>query len=205
MCMIDRVDAVARAQRAWQKVTRGLCVLLAMGASGGALGAEGFAKTPQEEAMCNAAIYRGRDTSDRNNWQHMHHYCDCLRFARRAMTQPAASSARSHNISRALDGCDYVLDHTSSGFYMQPAVRASRAYVLMLDKRYRDAVAEYERALRQDPNYLKAYMGLFDAWSAAGDLQSARKAAERGLAISPNSKALQRRLRKVTQEGEADG
>ena len=76
-----------------------------------------FGATPSEQAMCQAVIYDGRDTSDRANWGHMHHFCDCVRFTNRAIMKTGVE--RAHEISRAIDNCDYVLSHTKPDFNMR--------------------------------------------------------------------------------------
>lgn len=158
--------------------------------------AQEFARTPEENAMCSAVITQGRDTSDQANWGHMHHYCDCLRFTQRAVNASNEVDKRD-SLKQAIDGCDYVLGHVSADFYMRPMVLVSKGRALEIAKRPVEAIQEYETAIRLNPSYYKAYIGLSDAYLAIGDRKSALQAVERGLEIAPQSTGLQKRLAKL--------
>lgn len=158
--------------------------------------AQDFARTAEENAMCVAVINQGRDTSDQANWVHMHHYCDCLRFTQRAVSS-ANEAQRRDNLGQAVDGCNYVLEHVSENFYMRPMVLVSRGRALELAKRPAEAIADYETAIRLNPSYYKAYIGLSDAYMAVGDRKAALQAVERGLQVAPQSTGLQKRLAKL--------
>lgn len=158
--------------------------------------AQEFARTAEEHAMCSAAITQGRDTSDQTNWVHMHHYCDCLRFTQRAVNSPNEADKRD-NLGQAIQGCDYVLGHVSENFYMRPMVLVSKGRALEIAKRPAEAIQAYETAIKLNPSYYKAYIGLSDAYLAIGDRKSALQAVESGLQIAPQSTGLQKRLSKL--------
>lgn len=151
-----------------------------------------FAKTPQENAMCQALIYNGRDTSDRENWMHMHHFCDCIRFTDRASAGWGRPEDVKYNLEIAIGGCDYVLGHTKPDFYMRPEVHVQKGKALILAKKNIEAVNEFLLAIRGNPNLTKAYIELGRVQVRMGTKQEALKTVTEGLRFVPDSKALQR-------------
>ena len=151
-----------------------------------------FAKTPQEEAMCQQQVFQGRDISDRANWIHMHHFCDCVRFQHRALMTKNAGDVK-YNLSVAIDGCNYVLKHTSPAFYMRGEIHFQKAKALRLSKRNAEAMSEYFEAIRSDPDLIAAYVELADLQARTGLKPEALKVVTEGLRHAPESKALQRR------------
>jgi tetratricopeptide (TPR) repeat protein len=150
-----------------------------------------FAKTPQEDAMCQALIYNGHDTSDRENWMHMHHYCDCIRFTNRAYASVGRPQDVIYNLENAIDGCDYVLSHTKPDFFMRPEVHVQKGMALILAKRDYEAVEEFLLAIKGNPGLVKAYFELGRVQKRLGMKQEALKTVTDGLRFVPNSKALQ--------------
>jgi tetratricopeptide (TPR) repeat protein len=150
-----------------------------------------FTKTHQEEAVCQAMIYNGRDTSERGNWGHMHHYCDCIRFTNRAYAAIGNRNAVHGNIQAAIDGCDYVLRNTSPDFYMRAEVHLQKGKALKLDRQESRAVAEFMEAIRGNPELAQAYVELSDI--QAKKPREALKTVIEGLRHAPDSKPLKRR------------
>lgn len=150
-----------------------------------------FGATPGEKAMCQAVIYEGRDTSDRQNWGHMHHFCDCVRFTNRAITKSGVE--RTHEISRAIDGCDYVLRHTAPDFNMRGDVHLQKGRALNILKKETQASSEFSKALSLNPDLIPAYVALSDHYARLGARKEALNMATEGLKRVPNSKVLQRR------------
>ena len=155
--------------------------------------AASFAKTPQEVAMCQALIYNGRDTSDSRNWMHMHHYCDCIRFTDRAYAAIGNWNAMHGNLGAAIDGCDYVLSHTTADFYMRPEVHLQKGKALMLDRQENKAVGEFMEAIRGNPGLAQAYVELADIQARNKKSGEALKTVTEGLRHAPDSKPLKRR------------
>jgi len=149
--------------------------------------AQDYASTPQEEAMCSTVL-KGLDAPP--------HYCDCPRFTQRAVGTLDATERR-YNLQLAVDGCNYALGHSDPNSYMRPMVLVSKGRALELAKRPAEAIADYETAIRLNPSYYKAYIGLSDAYLAVGDRKAALQAVERGLQVAPQSTGLQKRLAKL--------
>lgn len=151
-----------------------------------------YGKTPQEEAMCQTMIYNGRDTSDRNNWQHMHHFCDCMRFINRAYSAFGDKSLMGYDLGQAIGNCDYVLKATTPDFYMRPEVHLQKGIALRLKKEEGKAVLEFMEAVRGNPKLAKAYVELANTQKRLKTPTEALKTVSEGLRYNPKSKALQR-------------
>lgn len=150
-----------------------------------------FGITPQEQAMCQAVIYNGHDTSDRTNWGHMHHYCDCVRFTNRALRQ--TGNERNFELLRAIDGCDYVLRQTKSDFFMRGEVHLQKGKALRMSGKDALAAAEFIKALSVNPNLVTAYTAYSDFYVRLGKRDEALNIISEGLKHVPTSKTLQRR------------
>ncbi|MCL5059544.1 MAG: hypothetical protein M1449_02875 [Candidatus Thermoplasmatota archaeon] len=154
-----------------------------------------WGKTAAEDAMCRAQI-AGRDTSDKRNWGHMHHYCDGLRFYNRAMSSIHDRNEFKYNIQESLGGFDYVLSHTSPDFNMRPEVIAGKARTLALAGRKAEAVMLYTGVVQQTPKYVPAYLYLADHY-ASSDRKKALSLVSDGLRHNPGTRSLQRRYREL--------
>lgn len=155
-----------------------------------------FAKTAAEEAMCQARIYAGRDTSDRDNWMHMHHYCDCLRFINRAYSARDRYD-RKEALQLGIGGCEYVLGHTKSNFSMRPEIMTQKAIGLKMMGQRAQAAGELTRAIQFNPDYVPAYGELADYYREVGDKKKALELITEALKRAPESRRLQRRYQEL--------
>ncbi|MBW8328731.1 MAG: hypothetical protein K0M48_06150 [Thiobacillus sp.] len=154
-----------------------------------------WGRTAAEDAMCSAQI-AGRDKSDKQNWGHMHHYCDGLRFYNRALSSTRDRNDFNFNIKESLDGFDYVLSHTSKDFGMRPEVIAGKARTLALAGHKGAAVSLYTGVVQQTPKYVPAYLYLADYY-ASSDRKKALSLVSDGLRHNPGTKSLQRRYQEL--------
>ncbi len=93
---------------------------------------------------------------------------------------PHADLKRANELaSRAL-----VLDANSS------AAHSVKGNVLKTEKRFDDAIAEYERALALDPNDADAVAALGDTYSALGQYEKAIEFTDKAIRLSPHDPAL---------------
>lgn len=166
-----------------------LCVLPSFAGAG----VTDFAKTKQEEAMCQTMIYSGRDTSDRANWQHMHHYCDCVRFTNRAYSALGNWRDMKYYLQIGIGGCDYVLAHTTPGFHMRSEVHLQKGKALRLYRQEGRAIAEFMEAIKGNPALAQAYVELADIQARIKKTGEALKTVTEGLRHAPESKPLRRR------------
>ncbi len=143
--------------------------------------------------MCQALIYNGRDTSDRDNWQHMHHFCDCIRFTDRAYSALGNPYQVKYDLQIGIGGCDYVLEHTTPDFYMRPEVHLQKGKALGLYKQEGRAIAEFMKAIRENPKLAEAYVALADIQARNRKSGEALKTVTEGLRHAPDSKPLRRR------------
>ena len=143
--------------------------------------------------MCQAMIYNGRDTSDRDDWQHMHHFCDCIRFTNRAYAALGNWNDMRYDLQLGIGGCDYVLSHTKPDFYMRPEVHLQKGKALQLFKQEGKAVVEFMEAIRGNPELAQAYVELADIQARSKKSGDALKTVTEGLRHAPDSKPLQRR------------
>jgi tetratricopeptide (TPR) repeat protein len=169
-----------------------VCITL-MGSLSSLEAAADFAKTPEEEVMCQALIYNGRDTSDRGNWMHMHHFCDCMRFTNRAYAAIGNWNAVHGNLQAALDGCDYVLRNTTPDFYMRAEVHLQKGKALRLDRQENKAIGELMEAIKGNPELAQAYVELADIQARNKKSGEALKTVTEGLRHAPDFKPLKRR------------
>lgn len=160
---------------------------------------EAFGKTPGEKAMCAAKMrdYDPNKVANKKNVGHMHHYCDCLRFRYRALKYPASHSAYKHNVREAMGGCNYVLKHTTSDFYMRPHVYVARGEVQMIRKNLKGAAQDFLKALELDASFEPAFIKLSDVYRKQKNTEMALKTVSDGLKLHPSSKALKRRYTRL--------
>lgn len=137
-------------------------------------------------------IYARRD-SDRDNWQHMHHYCDCVRFTDRALATMGNKYDFKYNLQIAIGGCDYVLSHTTPDFNMRPEVLVTKGKALRLFNKDAEAAVAFTTALQMNPNYAPAYYNLAALYDRQGNKKMALEVVTNGLKRVSGSKALQRR------------
>lgn len=154
-----------------------------------------WGKTTAEDAMCKARV-AGKDTSDRRNWGHMHHFCDGLRFYNRAISNTGNRNDFKFYIQESLSGYDYVLKHTTPDFEMRSEVMAEKARTLALAGRKTEAVLLYTSVMQQASNYVPAYLYLADHYASSNRLKALELVSE-GLRHNPETKSLQRRYREL--------
>jgi len=167
-----------------------LCFLPGMGNA-----VEAFGSTPSEAAMCKVKMrdYDPSLVSNPKDVGHMHHYCDCLRFANRALRYPSSDPRFKHNIRESIDGCNYVIKHVSPSFYMLPSVYVARGRAYLLAKEGGKAAGDFMKALALDKNFVPAYIGLIKFYQKIDNKEEALKIAIEGLKLNPNSRPLKRR------------
>ena len=156
------------------------------------LAVQPYAKTPAEQAMCDARVYSRLGGRDQNT-MHMHHYCDGLRFLDRAYASMQDKNEMRYNLQRSIGNFDYVLSHTQEDYYMRGEVHVGKARALKLMGKRGEAVSEFHKALRYSLDSPDVYVALADHYQETGDKKKALEMATEGLKRSPDSKGLKRR------------
>ncbi len=151
-----------------------------------------YAATPLEQAMCQARVYSRLDRSNPGS-SHMHHYCDGLRFLDRAYAAMGNKQDRAHYLGESINNFDYVLTKTQEDYSMRGEVHVGKARALRLMGRKAEAAAEFNKALRYNPDSPDVYQALADHYQETGNKQKSLEMATEGLKRNPNSKGLKLR------------
>lgn len=146
-----------------------------------------YASSPAEEAMCQARVY------SRSGARDIPHYCDGLRFLDRAYAAMGNKQDMGHYINVAINNFDYALGHTSENNVMRGEVHINKARALKLAGKKGEAMAEFTKALRYNPDSPDVYQALADYHQETGNKPKALEMATEGLKRNPNSKGLKRR------------
>lgn len=182
--------------------TAGLWVGLTVLSAGVALAVEPFAETPQETAMCSAYMYGGRDKAfkvktEGEDWIHMHHYCDCVRYRYRALRKISDKYAFKYDLGVAIGGCDYVLDKTSKGFYMRPKVLVDKGRAQRMLGSTGPAARSFLEAIQMNRSEVSAYLELAETQKGMGQGSQALETLLQGVRNNPDAMALQQRYREM--------
>lgn len=152
-----------------------------------------FKATPEETKMCELTIWSRAVRGD-PNWSHVHHYCDCVRFTNRALSVMwKDKQAFTYNLNEAMDGCNYVISHSTPGFSLLPEIYLQQAIIHGMRKENALAATQYLKAMGGNPSLVRAYTGLADLMTRNKDSKNALNIITRGLQHNPESKALKRR------------
>lgn len=164
---------------------------------------ESFAETPQEIAMCSAYMYGGQDkgfkmkTEGADDWGHMHHYCDCVRYRYRALRAISDKYTYKYNLGIAIGGCDYVLEKASKTFYMRPRILVDKGRAQRMLGNSGQAARSFQEAIQFNPHEVNAYLELAETHQNSGQNREALEALMQGLRNNPEAKILQRRYREL--------
>ncbi len=158
-----------------------------------------YAATPDEMNMCRTTIYNDPRADKRDpNWGHMHHYCDCVRFTNRAYGIPANKKQDiAATLNDAIDGCNYVIGHTTPDFVLLPDIYLQKGIIYTLQGNAILAAAEYTKAMNGNPKLAKAYTGLAEFFLKSNDKKHALEIVTKGLLNNPNSKPLKRMYKEL--------
>ena len=143
----------------------------------------------------------GDNAAERSRWYQiqgpifhaMHHYCWGLMYARRA-TLVTNSQGRRHYLENSINEFDYVIERAPEDFVLLPEILTKKGESLLRLGRGPAAATELTRAMKLKPDYWPPYVALSDFYKEVGNVAQARELLQAGLAHSPNSKPLQRRL-----------
>lgn len=152
--------------------------------------------------MFREKVPGGNDSAVINGWyaqlgptfHHLHHYCLGLIKNNRAMILARDHGVRQFYLGAAIVEFDYVIDRASDDFILLPEIITKKGEALVQLGKGPVAVLEFQRAIELKNDYWPPYAYLSDYYKGTGELGKARELIESGLAHSPDSKALQRRL-----------
>jgi tetratricopeptide (TPR) repeat protein len=134
-------------------------------------------------------------------FQTLHHYCWGLMYLHRAKFLAREERIRRFNFGAAIHDFDYVLNFVEArklyDFVLLPEILTRKGEALVGLGRGARAIAEFERAIELRPDYWPAYAQLADYYRDSGEVDRAREVLHAGLARSPDTPALTRRLKEL--------
>ena len=134
-----------------------------------------------------------------DHWVHIHHHCAAINFLNRADKQINDKKARAFQLQRARGEFEYMLSHTDETFILLPDVYMYLGKVALKEGEEIKAVNMFRKAISTKPDYTKPYIALSNYYRKSGNKAKAREVLEEALTHAPNSKVLQRRLKKLEQ------
>lgn len=145
-----------------------------------------------------AAIERWSNVMGGNeNFSHMHHYCWALESTNRGLYSSRTKLERDRHFAASLGDLDYVVRRVKADFVLLPEVLTKMGENLIRIGRGPEAVGVLTSAIALKPNYWPPYAALGEYYDQLGDKATARAWLEKGLAASPGTVALERRLQKL--------
>jgi len=164
---------------------------------------EEFARLPpycrarMREDSTSPIFKQWQSTLGPKNFIHIHHYCSALNYVNNAINI-TKKIERQRALSSAIGGFQYVQDKAEPTFFLHPEISVQKGKALLKLGRIGEAVAEFTAAIEFKRDYTPAYGALADLHIEQGDKEKAREILEQGLAASPRSKSLRRRLSKLS-------
>jgi tetratricopeptide (TPR) repeat protein len=158
----------------------------------GAAHAQSSASTPEEHAICRAAIPPVPPGASAD-WMHTHHYCDCILYRYRALRNMGDRNKFTYLLGEASDGCEYVLRAASRSFSLRPRIHIDNARAYALKGNTERASQQYLLAIELKPTEVDAFVELVDLQRKRGHAALALETVTRGLRHNPDAKSLQKR------------
>jgi tetratricopeptide (TPR) repeat protein len=153
------------------------------------------------------AVPGGYDQEEIKRWysvmgpsfNNMHHYCWGLMKTNRALLLARTPHFRRFYLNDSLQEFDYVIRSSPPDFGLLPEILTKKGENLIRLDRGPQGILELERAIELKPDYWPSYAALSDYYKTTGDLAKAREWLEKGLSVTPDVKALKRRLVEVDE------
>lgn len=128
------------------------------------------------------------------SFNNMHHYCWGLMNTNRALLLVRDQRWREFHLKYSIAEFDYVIRSATPDFRLLPEILTKKGENLIRLDRGPDGIVELQRAVELKPDYWPPYAALSDYYKNIDDFAKAREWLEAGLSVSPNTKALMRRL-----------
>jgi tetratricopeptide (TPR) repeat protein len=125
-------------------------------------------------------------------FHHMHHYCAGLVRTNRALI--LAYGSRKYNLEESIREFDYVIDRAPADFVLLPEILTKKGENLLLLDNTADGAAALIRAIELKSDYWPPYAVLSDYFKKHKNIAFAREWLEKGLAASPDARALRQRM-----------
>lgn len=128
---------------------------------------------------------------------HVHHYCYGLAYTNQAKLRRVSQRDRDHLLSQSITEFQYVISRVPADFVLLPEILTKTGENLLRLRRIPEALSTLQRAVESKPDYWPAYAVLSDHYKGLGEVDKAREWLEKGIAASPNSRALELRKREL--------
>ncbi|MGB5337773.1 MAG: tetratricopeptide repeat protein, partial [Gammaproteobacteria bacterium] len=127
---------------------------------------------------------------------HMHHYCSGV-FAEQQAKSILNKREQAYWLGRVAHQMKYVSGSVDTRHVLYPELHTRWGWALSEQGQTAEAIKHYQLAIQAKRNYTLAYARLSDLYLEANKPDEARKVLESGLKVSPNSRSLKRRLKKL--------
>jgi len=159
-----------------------------------------FARLPR---FCWVRL-KGKDTAEYQLWakrigpdiMHIHHYCEGLFSAMLARVERDPMEKR-QLYKNSIGGFMYVEEHSSKNFAWRPRIHYEKGQVYEESGQIKEAIQEYQSAIKLNPKLALAYAALSDLAARSGRTDEAVEILRKGLEQKPDSKMLLRRMSKL--------
>jgi tetratricopeptide (TPR) repeat protein len=131
------------------------------------------------------------------NFNDIHHYCWGLMYTNRAVNLARSERMRTHYLGRSIAEFDYVIQRVPPDFKLLPEILTRKGENLIRLDKGTQGISEFERAIALKPDYWPPYAAISDYYMKIGNLAKARVWLEQGLSVTPDVKALKRRMAEI--------
>lgn len=126
----------------------------------------------------------------------INHYCDQKPKIPICFQYPEAEKREC--LISMLEGTTYILNHAQNpDFALIPFLRSERGVLLKDIGKYPEAIADFEFAIKKNPRFIPAYIGLVDTYKKIKQYDNAKQVLERALHQNPKNKSLLKKLARI--------
>ena len=134
----------------------------------------------------------------------MHHWCWGLMKSNRALFLARDNRTKTFYLRDSIDEFDYVILRAPRDFILLPEMLTKKGENLLRLGNGPVGAAALEMAIELKADYFPAYAALSDYHKEKGDVATARKILEKGIALAPEARALRRRMDALPAASSAD-
>jgi len=127
-----------------------------------------------------------------------HHYCAALHTLR--LSQKVKGTSKRLMLITVTKEIDYMESHVKPGYILFPHIYTTRAEAYIQLKQFVKAFEYFQKAIDTNPKFTKPYALLADFYLSTGNKKNARATLEDGLKHSPQSRQLNKRLKKLSNK-----
>lgn len=134
---------------------------------------------------------------------HVHHYCASLHSLRLAKnmfpTNKNQQQDKNGLLSAAIGEIEYMESHAEATNILFPYIYTTKAEIYLEANQDTKALEYFNKAINANKKFTKPYALVSDYYKKKGMKKPAREILEAGLKYSPKSKALNKRLKKLSK------